>query len=190
MCLVALQDPGLTVFPTHRLLTGLDDGRARGAARRDRARLGGRADRRSTTLEPTPGDGPVRLGYLDAHHQRPLRLTLRDQAIADAALAGKPEPYRRARHRRARGADPQGRARHDRGRHLALQRPRLRALDRRGARADRESGDVDAAFFMGATPVDAGPRRRGAPARVMPPKSTYFFPKVLTGLLFNPLDEE
>ena len=27
MCLVALQDPGLTVFPTHRLLTGLDDGR-------------------------------------------------------------------------------------------------------------------------------------------------------------------
>ena len=24
MCLVALQDPGLTVFPTHRLLTGLD----------------------------------------------------------------------------------------------------------------------------------------------------------------------
>ena len=25
MCLVALQDPGLTVFPTHRLLTGLPD---------------------------------------------------------------------------------------------------------------------------------------------------------------------
>src|SRR3954465_5607206 len=25
MCLVALQDPGLTVFPTHRLVTGLDD---------------------------------------------------------------------------------------------------------------------------------------------------------------------
>jgi hypothetical protein len=23
---------------------------------------------------------------------------------------------------------------------------------------------------------------------VMPPKSTYFFPKVLTGLVFNPLD--
>src|SRR4051795_8026462 len=26
MCLVALQDPGLTVFPTHRLITSLDDG--------------------------------------------------------------------------------------------------------------------------------------------------------------------
>jgi uncharacterized protein (DUF1015 family) len=24
----------------------------------------------------------------------------------------------------------------------------------------------------------------------MPPKSTYFFPKVLTGMVFNPLDDE
>jgi uncharacterized protein (DUF1015 family) len=23
----------------------------------------------------------------------------------------------------------------------------------------------------------------------MPPKSTYFFPKVITGMLFNPLDD-
>ena len=42
MCLVALQDPGLTVFPTHRLLSGLDDRPPRGAARRRRPRLGGR----------------------------------------------------------------------------------------------------------------------------------------------------
>ena len=27
MCLVALQDPGLTVFPTHRLVRGLSAGR-------------------------------------------------------------------------------------------------------------------------------------------------------------------
>ena len=27
-----------------------------------------------------------------------------------------------------------------------------------------------------------------AAGETMPPKSTYFFPKVLTGLLFNPLD--
>jgi uncharacterized protein (DUF1015 family) len=51
------------------------------------------------------------------------------------------------------------------------------------------SGDVQAAFFMGPTPV-----RRiqdvAAAGEVMPPKSTYFFPKILTGLLFHPLDEE
>ena len=57
MCLVALQDPGLTVFPTHRLLTHLDGDRReslratiqrdfeiaevqRGRARADRRRSG------------------------------------------------------------------------------------------------------------------------------------------------------
>ena len=70
MCLVALQDPGLTVFPTHRLLTGLDDERRealRAAIERDwdaRAEV----DRRAT-LQPTAAtDGRVRIGYLDAHH--------------------------------------------------------------------------------------------------------------------------
>ena len=49
-----------------------------------------------------------------------------------------------------------------------------------------QSGEYDAAFFMGATPV-----RRiqevAAAGESMPPKSTYFFPKVPTGLLFSDL---
>ncbi len=48
-------------------------------------------------------------------------------------------------------------------------------------------GEYDLAFFMGPTPVE----RIQAVAEAgesMPPKSTYFFPKVLTGLVFNPLD--
>jgi uncharacterized protein (DUF1015 family) len=49
-----------------------------------------------------------------------------------------------------------------------------------------QSGEYDAAFFMGATPV-----RRiqevAAAGESMPPKSTYFFPKVPTGLVFNDL---
>ena len=49
------------------------------------------------------------------------------------------------------------------------------------------AGDVQAAFFMGATPVELV-REVAAAGEVMPPKSTYFFPKVPTGLLFNPLD--
>ena len=56
MCLVALQDPGLTVFPTHRLLTGLDDDQRealRDAIERDWERRAvdaddARADRRRT----------------------------------------------------------------------------------------------------------------------------------------------
>ena len=40
MCLVALQDPGLTVFPTHRLLTALPDEQRVGAARGDHSATG------------------------------------------------------------------------------------------------------------------------------------------------------
>ena len=39
MCLVALEDPGLTVFPTHRLIRGLDEAAPHRAARGARARL-------------------------------------------------------------------------------------------------------------------------------------------------------
>ena len=49
-----------------------------------------------------------------------------------------------------------------------------------------DAGEADAAFFMGATPVSMI-RDVAAAGEVMPPKSTYFFPKVPTGLLFNPL---
>ena len=35
----------------------------------------------------------------------------------------------------------------------------------------------------------AGPRRRGDGREHAPEKSTYFFPKVLTGMVFNPLDD-
>ena len=48
------------------------------------------------------------------------------------------------------------------------------------------SGEYDAAFFLRPTPVEQV-RAVAAAGVSMPPKSTYFFPKVPTGLLFNPL---
>jgi uncharacterized protein (DUF1015 family) len=50
-----------------------------------------------------------------------------------------------------------------------------------------ESGARDAAFFVAPTPIEEV-RAVAAAGESMPPKSTYFFPKVPTGLLFNPLD--
>ena len=44
----------------------------------------------------------------------------------------------------------------------------------------------DAAFFLRPTPVDQV-RAVAAAGETMPPKSTYFFPKLLTGIVFNPL---
>ena len=55
------------------------------------------------------------------------------------------------------------------------------------ARERVESGAAEAAFFMRATPVEQV-RDVAATGESMPPKSTYFFPKVPTGLVFNPLD--
>ena len=92
MCLVALEDPGLTVFPTHRLVRGLDADQHEALAtalRRDFDVEPARAHRRAASRRP--GE-PVRLGYIDAHFRQPFMLTLKDQAIADAALPDHAEP--------------------------------------------------------------------------------------------------
>ena len=65
MCLVALEDPGLTVFPTHRLVRDLDAGRRQAL----RAALERDFDISEVALEqiaPAPGRGPLELGYIDS----------------------------------------------------------------------------------------------------------------------------
>ena len=185
MCLVALQDPGLTVFPTHRLLTRLSDDQ-RVALREAITRDWEMAEVGADALEPeAAADGTIRVGYYDAHHKRPLMLTLRDPAIADAALPGMPEPYRRLdtavlEALLLKGA--LGMTEDDISHLNGLDYAR----DTDQARARVEAGDVEAAFFMSSTPVDRV-RDVAAAGVNMPPKSTYFFPKVLTGMIFNPL---
>ncbi len=49
-----------------------------------------------------------------------------------------------------------------------------------------QSGAYDVAFLMRPTPVGQV-REVAREGENMPPKSTFFFPKLLTGLLFNPL---
>ena len=53
------------------------------------------------------------------------------------------------------------------------------------AAAVRE-GSADAAFVLRPTPVWQV-REVAAAGETMPPKSTFFFPKLLTGIVFNPL---
>jgi uncharacterized protein (DUF1015 family) len=183
MCLVSLADPGLTVFPTHRLLSGIDQERhdaLRAAVDRD-------WEVEAVTLEelvPPPSDR-VRIGWLDAFARQPLRLTLRRPQIADDALPGRSPAYRRLDTavvealllRGALGMDDDA-IDHQHG--LAYARSddeaRSRILD----------GPDQVGLFMGPTPV-ALVREVAAAGEVMPPKSTFFFPKVPTGLVFNPL---
>jgi uncharacterized protein (DUF1015 family) len=185
MCLVALEDPGLTVFPTHRLIRGLDE-------QRREALTGALAHDFEITEVPTaeiappPGDGTLVLGYIDGRDGRALRLRLKDQAIADAALPGRSDAYRHLDTgvletlllKNALGYSDDD---------IAHFNGLFYARDTAEALAMVRSGEFEAAFLMRPTPV--GQVRDVADAgENMPPKSTYFFPKLLTGLLFNPLD--
>src|SRR5581483_1725475 len=94
VCLVALQDPGLTVFPTHRLVRGLTPDQHEQLASALRRDFEIEPLDETNALEPTPSD-EVKIGYIDSHFKRPFMLTLKDQAIADEALPHHAEPYRR-----------------------------------------------------------------------------------------------
>jgi uncharacterized protein (DUF1015 family) len=184
MCLVALEDPGLTVFPTHRMVRGLDSGRQEALAEALRRDFD-IAEVPLDEIAPPPGRGPLQLGYIDSHLQHPLRLTLKDQAIADAALPGRSAAYRELdtgvlEALVLKGA--LGLSDEDISHFNGL----FYARDTAEALAMVRSGEYDAAFLMRPTPVQQV-REVAAAGENMPPKSTYFFPKLLTGLLFNPL---
>jgi len=185
MLLVALEDPGLLVFPTHRLLTSLKDSAPKQIAIRDAARRDFDIEELDDPrkLEPPAGNDHVAFGYMDSFFKRPFRFTLKDPSIADAALPGMPEPYRRLDTAVLEAIFLRG----------ALEMTEddishLRGLDYSKDLDDAiervQSGAADAAFYMRATPVEQV-REVAATGESMPPKSTYFYPKVPTGLVFN-----
>jgi uncharacterized protein (DUF1015 family) len=184
MCLVALEDPGLTVFPTHRLVrdTTSHTQEALGTAARDSFDV---APIEQSELRPPDGDGPLTMGYIDSFFKRGFRLTLKDQASADAALDGMPDAYRHLDTAVLEALVLNG--------PLGLSEDDISHLKGLGySRTDDEAlqlvltGEYDAAFFLRSTPIEQV-RAIAAAGVNMPPKSTYFFPKVPTGLLFNPL---
>jgi uncharacterized protein (DUF1015 family) len=186
MCLVALEDPGLTVFPTHRLVRGLDDER-RDALEATLARDFDISEVPGEELAPPPlrDATPLQLGYITSGDEQAYRLTLKDQAIADAALSEHSEAYRHLdtgvlETLLLKGA--LGLSDDDISHFNGL----FYARDTAEAVAMVRSGEYDAAFLMRPTPI-AQVRDIAAEGENMPPKSTYFFPKLLTGLLFNSL---
>jgi len=184
MCLVALEDPGLTVFATHRLVSGVDDQR-RAALAQALERDFDMTEVPIEQIAPSPGSGPLQLGYFDGRDGRAMRLTLKDQAIADAALSDRAPAYRRLDTgvletlilKNALGLSDDD---------ISHFNGMFYARDTEEALAMVRSGDYDAAFLVRPTPV-AQVRELAAAGENMPPKSTYFYPKLLTGLLFNEL---
>jgi uncharacterized protein (DUF1015 family) len=187
MLLCSLSDPGLLVFPTHRLLGGLKDDSAKQEAIRDVLLREFEVEELGapTQLEPPGDDGRVAFGYMDSFFRKPYRVILRDQSLADRALDGMPAAYRRLDTAVLEAVILRGALgmTEDDISHLRGLRYSNRLAD---AIEQVESGAADAGFFLRATPIEQV-REVAATGESMPPKSTYFFPKVPTGLVFNPL---
>jgi uncharacterized protein (DUF1015 family) len=184
MALVSLEDPGLTVFATHRLLTDLDTAKQE-ALRETVLELFDVTETDRDGLVPGPDDGPAAFGYMDSHHMAPRKLTLKDPAVLDEVLEGNSDAYRRLDAaaleaivlRRALGMSTDD---------IAAKRGITYQSSMEGALGKLDAKEADAAFFLRPTPVEQV-QAVAAAGETMPPKSTYFFPKLLTGIAFNPL---
>ncbi|MGC1167142.1 MAG: DUF1015 domain-containing protein [Solirubrobacterales bacterium] len=186
MALTGLDDPGLTVFPTHRLLSGF----AADPERRRRLGSGLRelfevneVDR--DEIDPGAEDGVGVFGLYDNFHEQAYRLRLKDTEELDRRLAGKPESYRRLDSAILETLVLKGLAGMSdediderRGLEYAKSVPDALAMV--------DGGGFDVAFIQRPVPVEQVKAVAETDAN-MPPKSTYFFPKVMTGFAFNPV---
>jgi uncharacterized protein (DUF1015 family) len=203
MTLVAFDDPGLIILPTHRVVRRLPaaaiasfaarasetfdvqevasrDGTARDGIARD-----GIAIDALCAAIAERGRGAIGVALKGDHVMRVLRLRNREALVA--ALPDVPAAVRDLDvsilhalvFERIFGIKPDAVRK---GGNLEY------TIDARNAIAEVMSGAADGVFIMAAPTVDDVERICNTGA-TMPEKSTYFFPKLLTGLVMNPLDD-
>ncbi|HYH59552.1 MAG TPA: DUF1015 family protein [Thermoleophilaceae bacterium] len=174
MFLCNLGDSGLTVFPTHRLLTNLKEPAIQerlGAVIKEHFDI---EPVEHSELEPPRELPGIVMGYMDSHLKQGYRLTLKPgdyhdldtRVLEDVILRG------------ALGMSDDD-IDHKHGLDYSKDTPD--AVDA------VLTGRADAAFYMRGIPVEQIQVVAGR-GENMPPKSTYFYPKIPTGLVFNPLE--
>ena len=184
MALVSLEDPGLTVFGYHRLLTDLGRSDAQEALR---DAILADFEVEEVPLEQLDPAGEVGIGvfgYVDAHHRKGFRLRLKDPAVLERAIPGVSDAYRSLDAAILEALvlrDGLGMTNED----IEAKRGIAYTADAERALASLD-GASDAVFLMRPTPVEQV-RAVASAGETMPPKSTYFYPKLLTGIVFNPL---
>jgi len=186
MSLTGLDDPGLLVFPTHRLLSGFADDPER------QQRLGNglrelfdAEEVPREQIDPAGEDGVGVFGLYDAFHKKAFRLRLKDPAEVDRRLEGMPEAYRRLDSAILETLVLKGLA--GMSDHDIDERNGLEYAKSVDAALDMvDNGDYDVAFIQRGVPVEQVKEIANTDA-VMPPKSTFFYPKVMTGFAFNPV---
>ncbi len=189
MMLVEMSHPGLVVFPTHRMVRGLSsfDAEAVLSACEPYFDLLRGADVSSMdeALEHAYRDGKHAFGFYTGGDTFTL-LTLRDPAVMDTLLP-QLSPASRALDvtilhtlvlERLMGIDKENMANQT---NLTYTRDLSEALD--GVR----SGGFQCSFILNPTRVSEI-RDVASAGEKMPQKSTYFYPKLITGLTMNKLD--
>ena len=188
MALVSLEDPGLTVFPTHRLLKARNQGDrdAREAALREGISEHFDIEQVPVAdLDPAGTDGVGVFGFMESRFERCFRLQLRDTSRLGETFAGQSEAYRTldaAILEELILKEILGMSADD----IAAKRGIGYTPSADEALAKLDAGEYQVAFLLRPTPVEQV-RAVAAAGETMPPKSTYFFPKLLTGIVFNPL---
>lgn len=188
MAMTEASDPGLLVLPTHRLVHspmqpgGLDRIRSLFNVQD----IGGAGDDVIGWLDNTPDDATAFVA-VGLEHGRAHLLTLHDRAVAGASMpVDESAPWKRldvnvlqyAILQAVFGIDDA--ALKAGGAVTYIQSPNEAA-------AAVVAGTASAAFILNATPVDQIVAVSDVNGR-MPQKSTYFYPKLPTGLVLNALD--
>ncbi len=183
-CLVSLDDPGLSVFATNRLLHDLSPAQQE-SLRSSLFDLFDIEAVEESDLVPDRDYGTIAFGYMDSHHLNPYRLRLKNLAPLDEALPGTSDAYRTLDAAALEALILKG--------PIALTNDDIAAKRGLSYCSDFDetlrrlhAGEADAAFFLRPTPVEQV-RAVADAGETMPPKSTFFFPKLLTGIVFNPL---
>ena len=144
--LVSATDPGLMVFPTHRVF----------ARRPQDGWSGGRETTLEGALQRLAADGDGRAAVVQVTRDS-VRL-FEEEGVLGVEVV-------------------------DRAGHEGISY----TPDREEAIRRVEAGEADVAYLLAPTPVEQV-FRVAAAGGIMPQKSTYFYPKLVSGLLFQPLD--
>ena len=186
MTLVDMENEGLVVFPTHRVLHGL--------AGFDREQLLASCQAYFAVEEVAPEQAQARLDAAVANNQKAFALytagkmtllTLTDNGIMKELLADMSGAYQNLDvsilHvlvlERLLGIDKEN---------MANQTNLTYMRDVADAIAAVDKGAADCAFLINPTKVEEIAQVAGAGEK-MPQKSTYFYPKLITGHIVNPL---
>ena len=187
MMLVDMEDPGLVVFPTHRLLSDLTDFDAAALPERcgEWFETAQRSSREKTeaALAECYKAGQHAFGYFDGANW--YTLLLKDSSVMDSILPKMSEAYRHLDvsilHslilERLLGIDREN---------MAAQKNLSYTRSSEEAEQSVQSGKNQCCFLLNPTRV-AEIGAVAAAGEKMPQKSTYFYPKLITGLVMNPL---